>query len=124
VSGQLHVPAALLLGKEPPCTHWIRDWVDPRAGLNDVEKRKFITLPGLELRILGRPARSQSLYQLCYPGSIYHMFFYNLCSHHVVESNTLDENLYPILSKTQTQVGTEKYDNIIIGQCTDLEECL
>jgi hypothetical protein len=26
--------------------------VDPRAGLDDVEKRKFLTLPGLELRDL------------------------------------------------------------------------
>jgi hypothetical protein len=34
------------------------------AGLNDVEKRKFLTLPGLELRLLGRPARNQSLYRL------------------------------------------------------------
>jgi hypothetical protein len=29
--------------------------------------RKFLPLPGLELRPLGRPARSQSLYQLRYP---------------------------------------------------------
>jgi hypothetical protein len=29
--------------------------VDPRAGLDDVEKRKFLTLPGLELRPLGSP---------------------------------------------------------------------
>jgi hypothetical protein len=36
------------------------------AGLDDVEKRKFLTLPGLELRPLGRPARSQSLYRLRY----------------------------------------------------------
>jgi hypothetical protein len=36
--------------------------VDPRAGLDDVEKRKFLHLPGLELRPLGRAARSQSLY--------------------------------------------------------------
>jgi hypothetical protein len=42
--------------------------VDLRAGLDDVEKRKFLTLPGLELRLLGRLARSQSLYQLRYPG--------------------------------------------------------
>jgi hypothetical protein len=35
-----------------------------RAGLDDVEKRKFLTLPGLELRPLGRPARSQSLSRL------------------------------------------------------------
>jgi hypothetical protein len=39
-----------------------------RAGLDDVEKRKFLTLPGLELRPLVRPARSQSLYRLRYPG--------------------------------------------------------
>jgi hypothetical protein len=31
--------------------------VDPRAGLDDVEKRKFLTPPGLEHRPLGRPAR-------------------------------------------------------------------
>jgi hypothetical protein len=29
-----------------------------------MEKRKFLTLPGLELRPLGRPARRQSLYRL------------------------------------------------------------
>jgi hypothetical protein len=43
--------------------------VDPRVGLNDDEKRKFLAQPGLELRPLGRPARSQSLYRLRYPGS-------------------------------------------------------
>jgi hypothetical protein len=43
--------------------------VDPRAGLDDVEKRKFLPLPGLELRPLGRPARSQSRYRLSYSGS-------------------------------------------------------
>jgi hypothetical protein len=31
-------------------------------------KRKFLFLPGLELRPLRRPARSQSLYRLRYPG--------------------------------------------------------
>jgi hypothetical protein len=41
--------------------------VGPKAGLDDVEKRKFLTLPGLELRPLGRPARIQSLYRLRYP---------------------------------------------------------
>jgi hypothetical protein len=43
--------------------------VDPRTGLHDVEKRKFLTLPGLELRPHGHPARSQSLHRLRYPGS-------------------------------------------------------
>jgi hypothetical protein len=45
--------------------------VVPRAGLGDVEKRKFLTLPGLELQTLCRPAHSQSLYRLRYPGSYY-----------------------------------------------------
>jgi hypothetical protein len=42
--------------------------VGPKTGLDEVEKRKFLTIPGLELRPLGRPARSQSLYRLRYPG--------------------------------------------------------
>jgi hypothetical protein len=50
-----------------PGTHWIGGWVDHRAGLDDV-KRKFLTIPGLELRTLGHPARSQSLYRLRYSG--------------------------------------------------------
>jgi hypothetical protein len=36
----------------------MRGWVDLIAGLDDLEKRKFLTPPGLELRPLGRPARS------------------------------------------------------------------
>jgi hypothetical protein len=50
----------------------LRGWVDPRAtaGLDVVDKWKFLTLPGLEFQPLGRPARSQSLYRLSYPGSI------------------------------------------------------
>jgi hypothetical protein len=41
-----------------PGTHWIGGWVNPRAGLDDSEKRKFMILQGLELRPLGRPARN------------------------------------------------------------------
>jgi hypothetical protein len=41
-----------------PDTHWIGGWVDPRAGLDDMEKWKFLTLQGLGLRPLGRPALS------------------------------------------------------------------
>jgi hypothetical protein len=40
--------------------------VYPRVGLHDVEKRKFLILPGLEIRRPGRPVRSQSLYRLSY----------------------------------------------------------
>jgi hypothetical protein len=52
-----------------PDTHWIRGWVGPGAGLNDVEKKKLSTLPGIELQTLCRPARSQSLHRLLYSGS-------------------------------------------------------
>jgi hypothetical protein len=37
--------------------------------MDDVKKSKFLTLNELELRPLGRPARSQSLYRLSHPGS-------------------------------------------------------
>jgi hypothetical protein len=56
-------------GKRAPGTHLIGGWLDPRAGQDDMEKRKKLTLPGLELRPLGRPASNQSLYRLRYPGS-------------------------------------------------------
>jgi hypothetical protein len=48
VSGQLHAPAALPWERAPG-THFIGGWVDPRAGLDDMEKWKFLTLAGLEL---------------------------------------------------------------------------
>jgi hypothetical protein len=32
-----------------PGTHWIGGWMCPRSGLDYVEKRKFLTLPGLKL---------------------------------------------------------------------------
>jgi hypothetical protein len=46
------------LGERAPSTHWIGGWVDPRAGLDDVEKRKFWTPQGHELQLLGHPVRS------------------------------------------------------------------
>jgi hypothetical protein len=56
-------------GCSTPGTHWIGGWVDTRAGLNDMEKKKILTPLGLEFRSLGRPARSQSLYRPRYPSS-------------------------------------------------------
>jgi hypothetical protein len=49
-------PGRFTHGERVPGTQWIGSWVDLRAGLVDVEKRKFLILPGLELRPLGRPA--------------------------------------------------------------------
>jgi hypothetical protein len=50
-------PGRFTPGERAPGTHWIVSWVGLRTGL-DVEKRKFLTLLGLEPRYLGRPARS------------------------------------------------------------------
>jgi hypothetical protein len=52
-----------------PRTLRIGGCMGPRADLVYVEKRKFLTLPGLELRPLCRSASSQSLYRLSYSGS-------------------------------------------------------
>jgi hypothetical protein len=41
--------SASLPGRSIPDTHWIGGWVDPKAGVDNVEKRKFLTLPALEL---------------------------------------------------------------------------
>jgi hypothetical protein len=74
-------PRPLYPGERAPGTHWIEGWVGHRADLDDVEKRKFLTLPELELRPLGRPARSQSLYRLRYPGSLTNIFATLGCEH-------------------------------------------
>jgi hypothetical protein len=62
-------PGRFTLGEKATRTYWIGGWVNRRPGLDDVEKRKFLTLPGLEFRLLSRPARRQSLYRLRYSGS-------------------------------------------------------
>jgi hypothetical protein len=50
VNGQFHAPAALPQGGKASGTHWLGGWVDPRAGLDDMEKLKFLTLPEIETR--------------------------------------------------------------------------
>jgi hypothetical protein len=62
-------PGRVTFGERAFDTHRIGGWMGPRTGMADVEKRKFLTLPSLELRILRRSARSQSLYRLSCPGS-------------------------------------------------------
>jgi hypothetical protein len=52
MSSQLHSPAALPPEEKVRFIHWVGGWVDTKAILDYVEKRKFLTLPGLELRSL------------------------------------------------------------------------
>jgi hypothetical protein len=61
-----------------PDTHRLGGWVHPRAGLNDI-KCKHLTIPGLELRPLARPARNQLLYHLRYSGSLMSWTARNIC---------------------------------------------
>jgi hypothetical protein len=63
----------------------------PRAGLDDLEKRKFLTLPGLELRTLRRPARSQSLYRLRYPDSQICVYIHILTHNSILIPHSLME---------------------------------
>jgi hypothetical protein len=54
-------PCHFISGERVPGTHWIGGCVDPRAGLDNMEKWKFLTLAGLELWTLSCPASSQLL---------------------------------------------------------------
>jgi hypothetical protein len=64
------MPRLLYPGERATGTHRKGGWMGPTAGLDDVERTKFLTLPGLEFRPLGRPARRQALYRRRYPGYI------------------------------------------------------
>jgi hypothetical protein len=59
-------PGRLTPGERSLATHWIGGWVGPRAGLDAVEKRKFLVCRELNP---GRPARSLSLCRLSYLNS-------------------------------------------------------
>jgi hypothetical protein len=50
-------------------TRWIGDWLGPKAGFEDVEKKEFWSLPLLKICPLGRKVPIQTLYQRFYPGS-------------------------------------------------------
>jgi hypothetical protein len=56
-------------GERTPGTHCTGDCVGPRAGLDTEVRGKILSpLPGIDPRSPGRPARSQTLYWLSYPG--------------------------------------------------------
>jgi hypothetical protein len=61
-------PGRFALGEIAPCTHWVGGWVDPRVGLDTVEKRKILRCRESNP---GRPAHSFSVSGLSSPDSLY-----------------------------------------------------
>jgi hypothetical protein len=56
-------------------THWIGGWLHHRADLNDMEKYKFLTASGFELRVLSAVQTVDSRYTDCrYHGSIINIY--------------------------------------------------
>jgi hypothetical protein len=74
-------PGCFTPGERVPGTHWIRGWVDPRTGLDDVEE--ILTAIGTRT-----PTRSQSLYRLRYPGS------FSACHHSTIAHPTQVTEVY------------------------------
>jgi hypothetical protein len=100
-------------------THWIGGWMDPRAGLDDMEKRKFLTLPGLELRLLSRPARSQSLYRLSYPGSVKYILYF---IRHYTDLWKM-QALYLVSWKNEEEIGLSCCSEIWHNKLADTKHC-
>jgi hypothetical protein len=67
VSGQRYAPAAVYPRERTPGTHCTGGWVAPEPVWT--QRKNPLLLPGIEPRSRGRPARSQTLYRLSYPGS-------------------------------------------------------
>jgi hypothetical protein len=72
-----------LLYPRGKCPRYPGGWVGPGTGL-DMKKRKILPLPRREHWPLGRPARSQSLYRLRYPGSLYVLMGFRICTLHLL----------------------------------------
>jgi hypothetical protein len=89
--------------------------VDPRAGLEYFEKKKFLILQGLEFRPLSRPVRNNSLYRLPYPGTLLtHNINCSILFHWV--DLTLRSTLPTAIQHTRTSVQTK-----IFGTVTNTE---
>jgi hypothetical protein len=88
-------------GERAPGTHWTGGWTDPRAGLDDMGKWKSLLPPGLELRSLSCPSRSQSLYWLLSLINYYywkHMVIFHCgeISGHVPSTDLLKHQISPV----------------------------
>jgi hypothetical protein len=75
--------------------------VDPRAGLDNKEKKQFLTLLELELLPLRRPSRSRLLYRLSYPGS--QVITYNHILTNILVIKAIEVKLYIIVREMEYQ---------------------
>jgi hypothetical protein len=134
LSGQLHATDALSPGEMAPGTRWIRRWVNPRTGLDDVEKRKISPLFGIELRSLGRSARRPSLQWICFlifkvkVGSSRTWMIYQATRCHITEGSYLDTTV--CINETLVYIrffprnSAQKWDRIF-AKCSRKEQnCL
>jgi hypothetical protein len=96
--------------------------VGSRAGLDATEKRNFYTLPGLEFRSLGRPARSQSLYRLRYPGSELYGNIFECKTSSVVAYNKIDVSDLSTLVMTTSSELSYQYNFFKLLFC--YSECI
>jgi hypothetical protein len=71
-------PGRFTPGEIVPATHWIGSWVDPRAGLDDVEKSIFLPLPELGPGPLCRPPVASCYTDCAIPDSIVYIYMYTL----------------------------------------------
>jgi hypothetical protein len=104
-------PGRFIRGERAAGTHWIGGWVGPSVGLDDLEKRQFLTLPGLELRPLGHLARRQSLCRLRYPGSFPEdSIFHN----HRCENLKSYKTIVVLLPPPPERIDPKRYQKLLV----------
>jgi hypothetical protein len=111
-------PGRFTPGERAPGTHRIGGWVDLRAGLNDLEKRKFFTLPDYDvyLRIMNLSkdiyicrrleySKGVTLYNISVDGGKSELqFFYEVVWWHDISTchNLLDVICIRLMSNVKT----------------------
>jgi hypothetical protein len=61
-------------GKTASTTYWIGGWMGPRSSLDDTEKGKFLTLPGLELYSSVAQPIARQYTDCAFPNKLLHAF--------------------------------------------------
>jgi hypothetical protein len=93
-------PGCFAYGERAPGAYWIGGWVDSRASVDDVEKRKFLTLPGLELQPLSRVSEL-----LLWTSQIWHCHFWWMIIINSENCSTSSGHKWDKLGKFQVVLG-------------------